>query len=403
MSVTQILTTDLQEYISALKNEMLQRGYSPQTMRGFENVWDNLTCYASSVPSVPYDESFKEEFVHSEYGVRLDLEYTMFRVSRALELLRNYIEFGIIIGVSKKDPHVFSEGYYLLMTSFGDSEVHRDLSAGSVKKLWSRLYRMHLFFIEKGAKVFSMITHEMINDFIKSLAPYSSTYISESLRILRRLCLYAAQNGFHAEDLSVCIPFVKNIRQQKLPAVFTEDETEKILSSFDRENPTGKRNYAVFLIAARLGLRSSDIKALEFSSINWAEKTISLTQQKTKRLLTLPLPDDVGWAIIDYLKNGRPVSDSSYIFIQHVPPYGQYADMRNILVKQLRKAGIETPSNRRIGMHSFRHSLATTMLENGVSLPVISQTLGHADISSTEVYLRISMRQLRMCPLEVEL
>ena len=121
MSVTQILTTDLQEYISALKTEMLQRGYSPQTMRGFENVWDNLTRYASSVPSVPYDESFKEEFVHSEYGVRLDLEYTMFRVSRALELLRNYIEFGIIIGVPKKDPHVFSEGYYLLMTSFGDS------------------------------------------------------------------------------------------------------------------------------------------------------------------------------------------------------------------------------------------------------------------------------------------
>lgn len=221
--------------------------------------------------------------------------------------------------------------------------------------------------------------------------------------MLRRLSLYAFQNGYHAEDLSGCIPAVKNSRQQKLPAVFSEDEVEKILSSFDRENPMGKRNYAIFLLAARMGLRSCDIKALEFSFINWTEKTISFTQKKTKKYLTLPLTDDVGWAVIDYLKNGRPVSDSKYVFIQHVPPYGQYRDLRNVLVKQMRKAGIETPANKRIGMHCFRHSLAATMLENGVPLPVISQTLGHADIASTEVYLRINISQLRLCALEVEL
>ena len=96
--------------------------------------------------------------------------------------------------------------------------------------------------------------------------------------MLRRLSLYAFQNGYHAEDLSGCIPAVKNSRQQKLPAVFSEDEVEKILSSFDRENPMGKRNYAIFLLAARMGLRSCDIKALEFSFINWTEKTISFTQ-----------------------------------------------------------------------------------------------------------------------------
>ena len=150
-------------------------------------------------------------------------------------------------------------------------------------------------------------------------------------------------------------------------------------------------------------MRSCDIKALQFSYINWKEKTISFAQKKTKKRLSLPLPDDVGWAIIDYLKNGRPISDSEYVFIQHTPPYAQYADMRNILVKQMRKAGISTPANKRIGMHCFRHSLATTMLEKGVALPVISQTLGHADISSTEVYLRINLSQLKLCALEVDL
>lgn len=398
-----VSTAELLPRISALKAEMRKKGYSPKTMRVLENVWDTLMRYASTVPATSFDEKFREEFLRAEYGLRLDLEYTMYRVSRALELLKNYIEFGVVTGLSKRGLHVFSDSYRPLMPAFADGEARRGLSEGSMKSLWSHLYRLHLFFIDKGADSFDMVSRGMVNDFIKYLAPYSTTYVSANLRMLRRLCLYAYQNGYHAEDLSGCIPFVKNIRQQRLPAVFTEDEIEKILSSFDRENPMGKRNYAIFLLAARMGLRSSDIKALEFSFINWTEKTISFAQKKTQKHLTLPLPDDVGWAIIDYLKNGRPISDSKYVFIQHVPPYGQYVNLRNVLVKQMRKAGIETPPNKRIGMHCFRHSLATTMLENGVPLPVISQTLGHADIASTEVYLRINISQLRLCALEVEL
>ena len=400
---TTVSTAELLPPISALKIEMQKKGYSPLTMRGLENVWDALLRYASTVPATSFDEKFREEFLRAEYGFRMDLEYTMYRVSRALELLKNYIEFGVVTGFSKKGLHEFINGYRPLMTAFADGEARRGLAEGSMKSLWSRLYRLHLFFIDKGADTFDTVTRDMINDFIKYLAPYSTTYVSENLRMLRRLCLYAFQNNYHSEDLSGCVPFVKNSRQQRLPAVFTEDETAKILSSFDRENPMGKRNYAIFLLAARMGLRSCDIKALEFGFINWTEKTVSFTQKKTKKYLTLPLPDDVGWAIIDYLKNGRPVSDSKYVFIQHTPPYGQYKDLRNVLVKQMRKAGIDTPANKRIGMHCFRHSLATAMLENGVPLPVISQTLGHADIASTEVYLRINISQLRLCALEVEL
>lgn len=400
---TTVSTAELLPLISALKLEMQKKGYSPLSIRGLENVWDALLHYASTIPETAFDEIFREGFLQAEYGFRMDLEYTMYRASRALELLKNYIDFGVVTGVPKKQRQEFSNGYRSLITAFADKKARRGLAEGSMKSLWSRLYRLHLFFLDKGADTFSMVTRDMINDFIKYLAPYSTTYVSENLRMLRRLCLYAYQNDYHAEDLSGCIPFVKNIRQQRLPAVFTEDEIEKILSSFDRENPMGKRNYAIFLLAARMGLRSCDIKALEFSFINWTEKTLAFTQKKTKKYLTLPLPDDVGWAIIDYLKNGRPISDSKYVFIQHKPPYGQYTDLRNVLVKQMRKAGIETPANKRIGMHCFRHSLATTMLENGVSLPVISQTLGHADIASTEVYLRINVSQLKLCALEVEL
>lgn len=91
------------------------------------------------------------------------------------------------------------------------------------------------------------------------------------------------------------------------------------------------------------------------------------------------------------------------IFVSHMYPYGELHSLGNVIPRQMRTAGINTPANKRTGMHAFRHGLATRMLENDVSLPVISQTLGHADISSTEVYLRISIKQLALCGLEVDL
>ncbi len=196
---------------------------------------------------------------------------------------------------------------------------------------------------------------------------------------------------------------MKNLRQQKLPTFFTTEEINKILNSVDRNNPIGKRNYAIILIAAKTGLRSSDIKSLQFQNIDWDNKTINITQTKTKKSLSLPLSDDAGWAIIDYLKHGRPETGCSNIFISHTYPYGELTTLGNIVPRQMRKAGIKSPANKRTGMHSFRHSLATRMLENDVPMPVISQTLGHADITSTEVYLRISIKQLSKCGLEVEL
>ena len=118
---TTVLTTELYPLISALKNEMQKKGYSPSSMRGLENVWDALLRYASTAPATSFDE---------EYGFRMDLEYTMYRASRALELLKNYIEFGVVTGMPKKQRHDFSDGYHPLMTAFADGEARRGLAEG---------------------------------------------------------------------------------------------------------------------------------------------------------------------------------------------------------------------------------------------------------------------------------
>ena len=138
---------------------------------------------------------------------------------------------------------------------------------------------------------------------------------------------WAFDNQYIDAQLEEFIPHVKNLRQQKIPSTFTISEIEQILNSVDRANPIGKRNYAIFIMAARLGMRSSDIRTLTFSNIDWDTKVISFSQKKTGRSLTLPMPDDVGWAIIDYLKNGRPETDLKNIFVSHIYPYGELTSL----------------------------------------------------------------------------
>lgn len=138
------------------------------------------------------------------------------------------------------------------------------------------------------------------------------------------------------------------------------------MDSIDRGNPTGKRDYAILLIIARLGLRAVDIKDLRLENLKWDRGTIEIVQSKTKKPIVLPMLEDVGWAIIDYLKNARPITDSPFVFVRHNAPFeafGIHAALNRILVEHIRRAGVKVPRDVPKGLHSLRHTLASTLLE----------------------------------------
>ena len=162
------------------------------------------------------------------------------------------------------------------------------------------------------------------------------------------------------------------------------------------------RDYAIILTAVRLGLRESDILNLRFSNIDWENGKIQIIQKKTKQPLCLPLTDDVAWAIIDYLKNGRPGCDCDYVFVRHNRPITHLNSTYDIVQKYIRQSQITLPSGKRHGLHALRHSLASKMLEQGIALPTISGVLGHLSSDTTKYYLKIDVNQLRQCALEVE-
>lgn len=177
-----------------------------------------------------------------------------------------------------------------------------------------------------------------------------------------------------------------------------------MLDTIDRNNPEGKRDYAIILCVTRLGLRASDIRNLRFGNLNWSRKTIMITMVKTKRPIELPLLEDVGWALIDYLKNGRPESKSDCVFIRHKAPYTQFGDCNSfhrMLSRRMHKAGLSTKGQKH-GLHSLRNTLARQMLEHGTPLPVISEVLGHVSVQTTGLYLKIDLNGLRNCVLDPE-
>src|SRR6185436_9750258 len=113
------------------------------------------------------------------------------------------------------------------------------------------------------------------------------------------------------------------------------------------------------------GMRCTDIKNLKMENFHWAEKKLIFTQSKTRTSLSLPLTQEVGWAVIDYLKHGRPKIDSSYLFVKHLAPFGPFAEedhLHQLIKRYMELAHLPTLKKRR-GMHSLRHTMASILLE----------------------------------------
>ncbi|MDZ7607132.1 MAG: tyrosine-type recombinase/integrase [Cyclobacteriaceae bacterium] len=138
---------------------------------------------------------------------------------------------------------------------------------------------------------------------------------------LRGLFTFLYENKSITESLAIFIPKDNYQKQAKLPSYYTDQEIQKLLMSVDRGTIVGKRDYAILVLAAYLGLRASDIARLKFLNLNWEQSKIAVTQFKTGKEITLPLLPVVGNALLDYIQYGRPKSDEQYIFLFVISPF----------------------------------------------------------------------------------
>jgi integrase len=217
---------------------------------------------------------------------------------------------------------------------------------------------------------------------------------------------FLAGAGWTPQSLADRLPPHRHVRHESEPDLWTADEIRRVLAVVDRQSATGKRDYAMILATARLGLRISDLRQLELGDFDWRAKTITIVQHKTGRPLSLPLLDDVGWAIIDYVGGGRPETACPRVFVKHRHPFDAFGGASSVasrLSRHAARAGITFSPGQMYGMHSLRGALAVAMIGNGAPIPVVSAVLGHASSDTTQAYyLRFDVERLRCCALDVE-
>lgn len=404
MDQVQIATFDPEKTILQLKQRLSEMDYSQTTIDRLNSVWRNFTQYWTDTSQTEFIEATMQEFIAFRYGYVLGDKDKAHNVNRAMNMLWDFTWYHQVFKQSTLNVVQFHPEYQDVFNGFLSYLRDKGYSEGSIRTFRSRLMQIQNFIKNDGCPNISTLTTEHLERYTASLSRNSPKTIARKLRLLKSFLEYAHNNGYIAEPLAPVIPKVRVPRNIHLPTTFTKKEVTDLLGSVDRSNPLGKRDYAILALAACLGLRISDIVGLTFDEIDWSKKRLCIIQQKTRNLVELPLIEEVGWAIIDYLQNGRPQSDCNHVFIKHCAPYDALSpSMYRTIQKYLQKAGIKCPGDKATGMHTLRHSLASSMLEQKTPLPIISGTLGHTDPHSTETYLGIDLHQLRECALEVDI
>ena len=260
------------------------------------------------------------------------------------------------------------------------------------------LYRLLTYLESQQIKSIEEIKEIQIVTFISS-STNNKIFVIASIRFFLR---YLYEEHLLATDLSLSLQDFKYSRREKLPSVYSENEVLQIEASIQRSDATGKRNYAMMLLATRLGLRASDIANLSFGNLDWEQSTVILSQYKTGQEVKLPLLAAVGEAVIDYLKYGRKHCESDKVFLFTSAPYGPMTNRSvSSMLGRIIEASKVDVRGRRHGAHAMRHSLACRFLENKEPMPVISEALGHRSTETTMSYLRIDIESLNQCVLNV--
>ncbi len=219
--------------------------------------------------------------------------------------------------------------------------------------------------------------------------------VKSTTTALRQFIRFLVAEGQCPTGLEEAIPNIAYWRLSTLPRYLRPEEVERVLASPDARTPVGKRDRAILLLLARMGLRAGDVVQLRLADIDWCAATLSVCG-KNRRQTLLPLTQEVGDGIVDYLLHGRPPTTSDCVFVRAIAPFRPFRDARgvsDVAKLALRRAGVDAKA--RGAAHVLRHSAASSMLRQGASLQEIATVLRHQSVVSTQIYAKVDVIALR--------
>ena len=403
--------TDLTDGVLSKLKEL---NYSEATISGYKKIYHVLIDYAQSISTDTFSEelgnSFLDKFSTFRYR-REDKKVSLLgaRGELAASAIRKLGEFQQCKAFSRRPVSMKFEQWTMddsqIMIAFDQSCTPIDVRTTSMNERLKRIRRFYLYLEFIGLRSIKYVTPEIISNYLRTEAGYSKVTIQHMHKTLRQYFRFLYTHGYLSIDFSGYVPRIQAVKNANVPMLWSNDDVERLLASVDLASPCGKRNYAIFLLVAELGIRACDINALKGSDIDWNKKEIHFVQMKTGVPNVVPLTDRTGWAIINYIRYSRPNVDSPYIFLTCNAPYQKLGKTTAIgaLKTQMQIAGIKPHHPRaRAGIHSLRHSLARKLLDKNVPLEDIADIMGHTEIASSSPYLKIDVEGLRECALSLQ-
>lgn len=380
----------LSEHISGLAAELQQTSYARTTARRLLSIIGQFNGYMklAGLGLGDIDEAAAARFLEDA----LVPDGFCREGPRAMRRLLVYLRSrGIIAPSRSATPHPFAttleefDRYLRDVRGLAPSTRQHSVAHARLLIDWLREhYGQEALIRLAGTDVLEFITERL------------SQYRSRSSRAhvcsqMRGFLKYLYASGTITTDLVRTVPRVSSPRLASLPGGLPWEEVRALIDGVDTSHPDGIRDKAILLLLATLGLRSGEVRMLEFGHINWHTAEIRLPLTKTRRERVLPLVHEVGAALADYVLHGRPTVDIRQIFLRHGPRPGPINTANTIIWivrRHLNRAGLE---HRRGGAHMLRHSLATRMVNAGVPIKSVADVLGHASIDTTAIYTKVDM------------
>lgn len=387
-------------------------GYSGGSVGHYHAVWRRLTAFAEDNDlGGHYSEELAERFVD------VSRPHVRERLGRGHKAQR-FAAFAVkVLGDFSRDGRIEPFRTDLLKHALPaamkkplrDYERYcrdrRQLIRKSVIAHVRLIARLLLFLDSRNVRGLQEMRPADVTAFVVSREHLKPRTVAYTVSCLRQFLRYLAMRGVVQEDLVRALPSVRVTKDAAIPAVWDPETVVRLLAAVDRSSPRGRRDYAILLLAARLGLRTGDICTLTLDDLDWDGATIDIVQSKTRAALRLPISEEVGEALIDYLRFGRPSSEHREVFLKLRPPFvpfGDDAQLYDVMVRWRRAAGIELRGRRQQGLRSLRYTLATQLLRKEVPIHVISEILGHASSDTTMIYAKADTETLRGAALDTE-
>lgn len=301
---------------------------------------------------------------------------------------------GCAVQLAQPDPTTPARG---VRNEFEGYLLHqRGLAAATIRLYGEAVGRFLEYVFGEGEVRLGRLTAADVTSFVQADAArlHHAKRAKVMTTALRSFLRYGRYRGEIGGDLHACVPTVADWSMAGIPRTISASQVNRLLAGCDRRAGSGRRDYAMLLLLARLGLRASEVVDLRLEDLDWDEGLISI-RGPAQRCDQLPLPADVGAALAEYLREARPACSARNVFIRARAPRSALrgpSAVSCVVNRALRRAGIEAPTK---GAHLLRHSLATQMLGGGASLEEIAEILRHRNPQTTTIYAKVDLASLR--------